>query len=148
MRGLVPAASDFPLGDLYICWSPDAIYLAIYVTEIVEPDYYKDGKIPDADRAVWQIQLDGQAPLIVKLGAGKEVVANDRNVRTVSLSGVYHDVRSITAVAYPVTKLGKERFTAGDRIRLKGKFNAFGRAHQIDWDAELTLANIDVPSAE
>ena len=45
-HGFVPPATKFPMGDLYICWSPDAIYLGTYVFDIVEPIYYRDKKIP------------------------------------------------------------------------------------------------------
>jgi hypothetical protein len=30
-RGFVPPISDHAIGDLYLCWSPQALYLATYV---------------------------------------------------------------------------------------------------------------------
>jgi hypothetical protein len=139
-KGFVPASSEFPTGDCYVCWNPDALYLATYVIDVVESDYYKDGKIPDADRAVWQIQINGQPPITAIVGMGKEPGVNDPKVRVASLSGIYHNVRCITAIEYPAAKLGRKQFAAGDKIHVKSNFATFGRAQQIDWEVDLTLS--------
>jgi hypothetical protein len=138
-RGYVSAASDHPTGDLYICWNPKAIYLATMVIDIVEPDYYKDGEIPDVDRAAWSVQLDQRVPVTARIGAGKAPVIDNPLVRIESLSGTYHDVRCITAIELPANLVGKERFAVGDRITLDSTFVTLGRAERIEWKGEFLL---------
>ena len=139
-RGFVPASSPHPAGDLYIAWSPTALYLAVYVLDIVEPDYYRAAEVPEVDRAEWNIRLLGRDQLSIRVGAGKEPVANDA-VRVKSLSGTYHTVRCITALELPAERLGSERLKAGDRIELESSFITHARANRIDWKGTFTLAD-------
>lgn len=139
-RGFVPPVSQYPTGDLYICWSPTTLYLGTVVVDIVEPDYYKDGEIPDVDRALWTVKLATGPPITARVGAGKNAVINNEVIRTMSLSGVYHDVRCITAIEIPVTLLGKDRFAVGDRVSLESTFDTFGRADHIEWKGDFVLS--------
>jgi hypothetical protein len=139
-RGFVPPATEHPVGDLYICWSPTALYLATCVIDIVEPDYYKNGNIPDVDRAIWTIQLNGRAAVTARIGADKDPAIDNPAVRVASLSGTYHEVRCITAIELKADQLGKDRFAAGDRIKLESTFITFGRAGRVKWDGEFVLA--------
>jgi hypothetical protein len=140
-RGFVRPQTPHPLGDLYVCWSPHAIYLATYVIDIVEPDYYRDSQIPEADRASWTIRLNGHDALSARVGCGKDPVTSNPELRVASLSGTYHDVRCITAIELPVAQFGKACFQAGDRISFQSTFTTFGRANEIDWQGEFTLSD-------
>jgi hypothetical protein len=139
-RGFLPAATRNPAGDFYICWSPAALYLATYVIDIAEPNHYKSGEIPEADRAEWKIQLNAMAPISARVGAGKQAVIDNSAVRIVSLSGTYQKVRCITAIEVPANQLGKTQLAAGDHITLKSSFNTLGRANRMDWSGEVVLA--------
>ena len=139
-RGFVPPVTEHPMGDLYICWSPTALYLATCVIDIVEPDYYKNGMIPEVDRAKWSIQVNGRTAITARIGAGKDPVIDNPAVRIVSLSGTYHEVRCITAIEFKADQFGKDRFAAGDRIMLDSKFVTFGRAGHVKWNREFVLA--------
>jgi hypothetical protein len=140
LRGLVPPQSKTPLGDCYICWSPKALYLATYVLDMAEPDYYEDGNIPDIDRALWTTRLNDQITVSVRLGAGKNPVVDSADIRVESLSGTYQDVRCITAIELPAKLFGKERLSAGDRITLATNFDSLARAHHIEWKGDLELS--------
>jgi hypothetical protein len=139
-RGLVPAVSQHPLGDLYVCWSPTALYLATIVVDVVEPDYYRSGEIPNVDRALWTVNLDRRPTIRAQVGAGKEALITEKAIRSSSLSGIYHDVRCITAIEIPAKFFGKERFAAGDRISLESTFETFGRADRIDWKGDFVFS--------
>jgi hypothetical protein len=138
-RGHVPPATPHPTGDLYVCWSPEALYLGTFVIDIVEPDYYRDGVIADADRAVWKIRLNGRE-MTTRVGAGFEPKVNVEGVEATAISGTYHDVRCINVLKLPAALLGKKRLQAGDRIVLDSTFTTHGRANQIGWEGEYFLS--------
>jgi hypothetical protein len=140
VRGFVPPDSKHPIGDLYLCWSPSALYLATYVIDIVEPDYYRDGKIPDVDRALWTIRVNGGEPIRVRAGGGKDPVASDPALAVKSISGVYHDVRCITAIELKPQYLGKEEFRPGDEFELDASFVSHGRAYRARWSGAFRLS--------
>jgi hypothetical protein len=137
--GFVPSSTENAVGDCYICWTPAALYLATYVIDVAEPAYYKSGEIPEADRAEWKVQLNGNAEITALVGAGKDSVIDNPAVRIASLSGTDHNVRCITAIEVPVSQLGTERLAPGDRISLKSSFNTLGRAKHMEWNRELEL---------
>ena len=139
-RGFVPPNSKHAMGDLYICWSPSALYLATFVIDIVEPDYYRDGKIPDVDRALWTLRINDGEPISVRVGAGKDPVISDPTIGIKSISGVYHDVRCITVVELKAKYFGKEKLRPGDEIELNASFVPHARAYRLDWSGKFTLA--------
>jgi hypothetical protein len=138
-RGFVPTATKDPTGDLYICWSPKALYLGVYVLDIVELDYYRNNEIPELDRPVWSVRIGDSEAIAARVGAGKPPSVGDAAIRVESASGVYHDVRCINVMEVPAARLGKARFQAGDRIQLDSSFKTHARAHHIEWNGTLTL---------
>jgi hypothetical protein len=140
-RGHVPAASKHPLGDLYIAWQPEAIYLAAVVMDIVEPDYYRTSDLPKADRAEWTIRINNGPAVSALLGGGLKPVLGSPELRLASLSGVYHDVRSVTVVELPAKRCGRDRFQTGDRISLDSEYTTHGRAYRMKWKSTLTLVD-------
>jgi hypothetical protein len=140
VHGYVPAATQHPQGDLYICWSPQAIYLASYVLDMIEDVYYRDGQIPEVDRATWSVQVNGSKAITMRVGAGKHPVTDADGIRIKSISGIHQDVRCITAIELPAKMFGKSQFTVGDQITLKSTFTTFARASRIDWKGQFTLA--------
>lgn len=139
-RGFVPPATEYPLGDLYICWSPNALYLGTFLIDIVEPDYYRNSEIPPSDLATWSIQVNGATPITARIGAGMEPVLSHPKVRIKSLSGTYHDVRCITVVELPAKHFGKATFKPGDTITLDSSYTTHARAHRIDWKGSFVLS--------
>jgi hypothetical protein len=139
-RGHIPPTTKHALGDLYLCWSPTALYLAAYVLDIVEPDYYRDGVIPDADRATWTIRVNGQPPISAITGAGKELMLSDPNIRAEALSGTYHDVRCITVIELPAARFGRDELEPGHEIELESSYATHGRANRIEWNGKFVLS--------
>jgi hypothetical protein len=139
-RGFVKCASANPMADLYLCWDGSALYLGLYGMDITEDACYRSRWIPKIDRALWLIQVPGQEPLRMRLGAGREPILSDPAVRVEHLSGRNLAVRSVTAVAIPASRFGRKRFKAGDRLEFSSSFFTHGRCYQMDWNGVFTLA--------
>jgi len=140
-RGFVPPATQDAVGDLYVCWSSNALYLGTLVVDIVEPDYYRDGNIPDVDRATWTIRVNNGESVTARIGAGKDAAISNPAARIKSLSGTYHEVRCITVVELPAGQLGKQRLAPGDQIALESSFSTHGRANSIQWKGTFVLSD-------
>jgi hypothetical protein len=138
-RGFVPPATPHAMGDLYVCWSPSALYLAAFVTDIVEPDYYRNRTVPEDDRAVWKIRVNGGEEVSARIGSGKPPVLSEPGLRVQTLGGTHHDVRGITAIELPAKKLGVEKLKPGDKIVLDSTYTTHGRAYTIEWKGEFVL---------
>jgi hypothetical protein len=139
ITGRVPPSTPHPTGDLYICWTPSTLYLGTCMLDMVEPDYYRDGTIPEADRATWNVRLNGSKPITAVVGAGMKPIINPAELKIQTLSGTYHDVRCITAIVIPASHLGIARFTPGDRISLDSTFDSHGKAYQTKWNGTFVL---------
>jgi hypothetical protein len=139
-RGFVPPVSEHPIGDLYLCWSPAALYLATHVMDVVEKDYYRDGNIPDIDRPLWTVQIPGREPVSARIGAGKDPVISGSSAGIKSISGLYHDVRCITVIQLDAEHLGKKSLRSGDEFELESRYISHGRAYRIEWKGKFRLS--------
>jgi len=138
-RGFVKAASESPLADLYICWSPKAIYLGLYALDVIEDALYRDKTMPEADRSLWVIQVPGREPLRIRLGGDRKPVASDSTLRIENLSGTFLTVRNIAAVELTAEYFGRKRFSPGDRIELMTTFDTHCRAYRMEWKGTFSL---------
>jgi hypothetical protein len=139
-RGFVPSDTTHPVGDLYVSWKPDALYLAAYVIDVVEPDYYRSGSVPESDRAAWIVRVNGGTEVTARVGSGQPTVASVPSLRVKSLGSTYHDVRCITAIELPAQHIGQATLQAGDKITLDSSFTTHGRAYRIEWKGEFVLS--------
>jgi len=138
-RGFVTPKSPFPMADLYVCWSPKAIYLGLYAHDIIEEAYYRGKSVPKGDRAVWTVQAAGGEPIRARIGSGREGIASDPEVRLQNVSGVNLNVRNIAILELPARKLGKQRLREGDPIELSSTFLSHGQAYQVEWKGTFKL---------
>jgi len=139
-RGFVPPTSPFPLADLYICWSPDALHLGLTALDVTEDAFYRDKRIPKTDRALWSVRVEGQAPFHARIGAGRQPVPGEPGLRLENLSGVNLTVRNIAAVELPARRLGRERFNPGDHVEIASTFSSHLGAYQVEWRGSFVLA--------
>jgi hypothetical protein len=139
-RGFVNPASKFPIADMYVCWSQDAIYLGLYGQDFAESDYYRNKVIPEADRAEWGVTLAGSHKAInVRLGPGGPPICNESGVRVVNLAGVYMNTRNIAAIELPAKLFGKPKFKPGDVIEFDSTYFTHARADRVEWKGRFTL---------
>jgi len=137
-HGFVKATSEHPMADLYICWSPQAIYLGVYSLDIMEGAYYHGG-VPKADRALWTVQINGSEPIRARLGAGREPIVSDPTVRLRNLSGLDLNVRNVAILEVPMARFGTQEFLAGDRIELSISLLSHAQAYRAEWNGKFVL---------
>ena len=139
-RGFVEPVSEFPLADLYVCWSRQAIYFGLYAQDVTEDAFYKDKIVRASDRAEWIVSLGGSTNSIrSRIGAGLEAIADNPGVRLVNISGINGDFRNIACLEVPAKLFGRDRFKTGDGIEFTSTFLAHCRAYRVEWKAKLTL---------
>jgi len=139
-RGYVKPVSDFPLADLYVCWSQEALYLGLYAQDVVEETLYRHKTVPESDRAEWTALVGKSRRAIrVRIGAGAPAVLNEPAVRVAHLSGVDLNTRCITAMALPASLFGRTRFQRGDRVEFASTFHTHCRAYRVEWRGTFTL---------
>ena len=142
-RGFVPPASERPMADLYVCWKPEALYLGVYCLDVVEKQFYRDGRVPKEDRMLWTIRLGaGETGQVIRarLGAAREPIVSDATLRLESLSGVDLDVRNATAIELPARRFGIDRFAPGDVVQFSSTLSTHCGAMVTEWQGRLTLS--------
>jgi hypothetical protein len=140
-RSFVPSESPYPLGDLYLCWSPKAIHVGLYALDPVEKALYRDGRVPEADRAVWSVLVNDAEPIAARIGGGEKASVSDARVEVACLSGFDHDLRLIAVMSLPASHFGKRQFAPGDVIKLRSDLQTHGRTDRTSWSGDFTLAN-------
>src|SRR5262249_39543811 len=139
-QGFVKPVSDLPMADLYVCWSPEALYLGIYAQDVVEPEAYRGKQVPDSDRAEWTV-LPGKNGKAVRarIGAGGPAVINEPAVHISHLSGVELNTRCIAAVMIPASLFDRNAFQRGDHVEFASAFRSHCRVYRTDWRGHFTL---------
>jgi hypothetical protein len=138
-RGFVTASSDFPMADLYLCWSPKALYLGLYGFDIIEDAYYRNKSVPKNERALWTVSTGHGETIRARVGAGREAIVNDLGVRLENLSGLNLNVRNVAILELPAERFGRKRFHAGDTIDLNTTLLTHAQAYRVDWKGTFTL---------
>jgi hypothetical protein len=139
-RGFVASVSEFPLADLYICWSRKAIYLGLYAQDVTEDVCYRDQIVRANDRAEWLVTLNGSAKSIQsRIGAGLESIVNNPDVHVLNISGLNGNVRNIACMEIPAKLFGKDRLKAGDVIEFSSTFSTHCRDYRTEWTGRFTL---------
>jgi hypothetical protein len=139
-RGFVQPITEFPLADLYVCWSKKAIYIGLYAQDVTEDICYKDKVVRASDRAEWIVFLAGSTNGIQsRIGAGLEPIVNEPTVRLVNISGINGTFRNIACMELPAELFGKDRLKVGDVIEFASTFLTHCRAYRVEWKGKFTL---------
>jgi hypothetical protein len=138
-RGFIRPRSRYPIADLYLCWAPDAVYLGLYAMDPPEETYYRDGKIPEADRIEWTLQVGQASPIRVRLGAGRAPSVDNPGV-TVASPARPGDVRTVAIMKLPASITGRPALRPGDRFPFTSTLLSLGRAYRVDWSGDYRLA--------
>jgi hypothetical protein len=139
-RGFVNPVSEFPLADLYVCWSPAAVYFGLYAQDVVEETYYRDKTVRASDRAEWIVSCRGLAgPIRARIGAALEPVVNEPAVRVVNSSGPKGNFRNVAAMEVPAKLFGKSRLNAGNEIDFESTLFTHCRAYRVEWKGKFIL---------
>lgn len=132
-RGFVVPISEYPVADLYVCWNASAIYLGLFGNDIIEDAYYRNKSVPKSDRALWTVSIDRSDPIRARIGSGREALVNDASLRLENFSGLNLNVRTIAILEIPASRVGKNRFRAGETIELRSTLFTHQQAYRVDW---------------
>jgi hypothetical protein len=139
-HGYVEPSSEFPMADLYLCWSPETVYFGLFAQDVVEEGFYRDKKVPEADRAEWTVRLGkGGRTIRARIGAGAKPVINEPLVQMAHHSGVELVTRCMAAMALPASLFDRACFRSGDRIVFTSSFHTHCRAYRVEWRGTFTL---------
>ncbi len=140
-RGFVRPTSPLALADLHLTWDPQALYLGLEAQEAVEGDYYRDGRVPEEDRALWSVEM-GSRPAVfrVRLGAGRPPAGIEGGAAVRGISGGRMTSHFLAVMKVPAALLSKERLRAGDAFRLSATLLSHARAWRTEWSGEFKLA--------
>lgn len=138
-RGFVKPVTANALSDLYVGWSPRALYLGLYSLDVVEAAYYRNASVPKADRALLAVRLNGRDIIRARLGAGREPLANEPRVRIENASGMGHNVSNVAALEIPAELFSQDRLKAGEELELDCSLDAHGRAYRVEWRGKYRL---------
>jgi hypothetical protein len=141
IHGFVKPETDLPSADMYVCWSKDTLYIAVYGIDIVEKEYYRDNIIPEEDRMELVLKIGGNKDnLKIRLGSGRKPEWDEKSIDVFNSSGIFLTVNNITVVKIPAKLFGKKMFKAGDSIKLSANLTTFARSSFSKWDINYKLA--------
>jgi hypothetical protein len=138
-RGFVKPSSEFPIADLYLCWSADALYVGLLAQDIVEQAYYRDKVIPEIDRAVWTVRVGDSEPITARIGAGRKPGISDPGIRIENRSGANQDARNIAILELPARKFGRHQFRVGDTVQLSSLLQTHAKTYTVEWKGAFEL---------
>jgi hypothetical protein len=128
------------MADLYVCWSPEALYLGLYAQDVVEEGCYRDKRVPESDRAEWMVQAGKASRAIrARVGGGAPAVVSGPAANVVRLSGVELNTRCIAAMALPASLFGLTALHPGDRVEFTATFWTHCRAYRTEWRGRFRL---------
>ena len=131
-KSFVPAKTRSPMGDLYISWSQDYLYLGLIAMDYVDESLYAGGKLAPEDRALWTVSINGGKPIEIRFQGEKQAVASsDASVKLSEIGGLKHQV----VAAIPIPK----RLVAGSKLNLACELFTHGRADHVVWKSTLRL---------
>ncbi len=137
-RGLVQCATPFPLADLYACWEAEALYVGVYCVFPEEGEYYREGKVPDADRMEWTLQLNSDPqPARIRMGVDADSTVGDSRVRVLHGSLT----KNAAIMRIPARRLGGARLQAGQKVQFTSTLTTQARSHSMTWKADLKLVD-------
>ena len=88
---------------------------------------------------MWTVRTDGNPEIRARIGAGREPLINDADLRIENLSGINLMVRNITILEVPAGKLNRAELKAGDTIELSSTLLTHARAYRMEWKGTFTL---------
>jgi hypothetical protein len=107
--------------------------------DAMESALYRWSFVPKQDRAQWGVEIDGREVVRVRVGSGKEPIPSNPKVRVEQITGPAPVVRTSVAMRIPVEELGRKRWSAGDKVRLKAWYETHGQVQRVEWEGSFEL---------
>jgi hypothetical protein len=136
-RAFVASESEAPFADLYACWTPNGLYLAVHAIDYVDEQLYEGGLIPESERMHLLVNLgEGGKPVEVRFGPGGKAVIKDSRAPCWEWSRLN---RYTVLLKLSPADVGKEKFAEGNVWRVEAKLASHSRAEQMKWNVTLRL---------
>lgn len=136
-RAFVASESEAPFADLYACWAPEGLYLAVHAIDYVDEQLYEGGVIPESERMHLLITLgEGSKPVEVRFGPGGKAIVKNSRAPCWEWSRLN---RYTVLFKFSPEDVGRKKFAEGDTLRLEAKLTSHSRAEQMAWSVRLRL---------
>ncbi len=135
---LVLPDSEYPVADLYVCWEPSRLLVAVHASDWLDASLYPLQKVPREERMQCSLRLQAEEQMQVTVWFGDSQpaeVSDDRvecqiwNVAT----------RHTAILAIPARLLSKGDLRRGDTIHLEARFSTHSRAESTNWSKQITI---------
>jgi hypothetical protein len=137
--GFIPAMTPAPTADLYLCWQPDALFMALCAEDVVEKRWYRDKTIPETDRMALTVTIRDRKIVTLRLGGGRSTAAGARGAEVLYSRTLPRTLRHYTVIRLPAGLWGHAQLKPGDRIPCSVELQTLARAHAIRWQATSRL---------
>lgn len=134
----VPSDSKYPVADLYLCWQPSHLFIAVHASDWVDDSLYRQARAPREERMQCRLNLRmaTEAECTVWFGDNQPTEISDQQIEVKSWNVA---TRTTVVLKIPALLLGKSEIRQADQIHLKAILHTHSRAEQTVWNKALTV---------
>jgi hypothetical protein len=139
-RAFVPSQDKIARGDMYLSWSPASLQLGLFWQEDLQSEsFYKNGKIPDADRTIIEVEIPASKLVWrVRINEKDGTVLNGRNWKMTVRSNT--STHQAFWLQIPPGVFGMRSFKPGYEVHVKVRLISETKAYATHWDTTRHLA--------
>lgn len=128
-----PKSAKGSFADMYVCRDAGHLYLGLYAMDFADERLYEGSKMPESERAVWEIRLGSATPTVrVRfMGEKRAPTVEPPSFDVVESSGV----KRTLVLRVPLERLRMD----GHEARLRCSLASHSRAEAMEWDARIAL---------
>lgn len=132
----VPPQSEYPVADMYLCWQPSHLFIAVHASDWVDASLYPQAIIPRDERMQCRLDLRmaTEAECTVWFGDNQPTEISNQQIEVQSWNVA---TRYTVVLKIPAPLLGKAEIRHGDEIHVKATLYTHSRAEQTAWDNQV-----------
>ncbi|MCS6830948.1 MAG: hypothetical protein RMM08_00935 [Armatimonadota bacterium] len=136
----IPPDSQHPVADLYVCWQPSHLFIALHATDWVDASLYPQRKIPREERmhCRLKVRIVEERELTVWFGDVQPTEVSDQRVEVKSWNVA---TRYTVVLKIPAQLLGVAEIRQGESTHLRGVLFTHSRAEQTTWNKRLVMGD-------
>ncbi len=128
----MPRTDGEPRGDFFAAWNESGLYGAIYWNEDrFFENFYRDGKVPVSDHAVFELKTGGESLVKGTIGAAEGPQLEGANILAFK-SGV----RSWVIFRIHASRLNQAALSPGFKLPIEASLSTKGRLYSLKWQAD------------
>ncbi len=135
----IPPSSEYPVADLYLCWQPSHLFIAIHASDWADASLYPQGKVPREERMQCKLSLRAaeEADYTVWFGDDQPVETSSSRIEVKSWNVA---TRYTVVLQVPARELGWAEIRQGNRIHVKATLSTHSRAERTTWDRQIVCS--------